>query len=87
MQFLDGNPIKKTFEAPRFILSGHNLVLQRVKREQAGKCTCLVSNLEGDTGLNSVFLKNSCKLNKTTRLSNHNLFDVQMPQDAFRTRK
>ena len=44
-------------EESGLIISGKSLVLQGVKRQQAGNYTCIVSNLEGDAESNSVILQ------------------------------
>ena len=43
------------------LLSGSSLVLQEVRREQAGDYTCHASNLEGDTTSEVINIQIRCK--------------------------
>ena len=52
------------------IISGSSLVLQKVGRKQAGKYSCVASNLEGDTQSNILRLKVMCKQLLNTEYSN-----------------
>ena len=51
-------------EESGLIISGKSLVLQGVKRQQAGNYTCIVSNLEGDAESNSVILQILCEFSQ-----------------------
>ena len=43
------------------LLSGSSLVLQEVRRDQAGDYTCHASNLEGDTTSDIINIQIRCK--------------------------
>ena len=43
------------------LTSGSSLVLQEVRREQAGNYACFASNLEGDTSSDSINIQIRCE--------------------------
>ena len=43
------------------LISGNSLVLQKIRREQAGNYSCYASNLEGDTQSKYIQIQVKCK--------------------------
>ena len=43
------------------LISGNSLVLQKIRREQAGNYSCYASNLEGDTQSKHIQIQVKCK--------------------------
>ena len=43
------------------LISGNSLVLQKIRREQAGNYSCYASNLEGDTQSRHIQIQVKCK--------------------------
>ena len=57
----DGRKVEQDLERG-ILVSGSSLVLQRVRREQAGNYSCRASNLQGDAVSNQKQISIKCEL-------------------------